>query len=260
MFSFDVGPMCDCPCLLWARPQIHSGIFHPTTLAFLQPDYDHIPLLSKGWFRGADPLGGCFAEFMKSGPNPLKSIYVAHLHVKKNIHRPKTTYIHPVLLRFRLPIPPWSAARARAARPARRAPRPRQFGLREAHRLLQRQLIGKALVAEQTEVLEHPCASRRFGLGPTGTRATGRTAKVATRSVDPVGSSRFEGGGEVSYWRCLAGETHCESHQCVGGKSVSMYSYKRSWNHSSKNLQPCMSSLCSPSSTFTQTSSPQGLS
>ena len=32
-----------------------------------------------------------------------------------------------------------------------------QFGLREAHRLLQRQLIAKALVAEQTEVLEHPC-------------------------------------------------------------------------------------------------------
>lgn len=35
-----------------------------------------------------------------------------------------------------------------------------QFGLREAHRLLQRQLIGKALVAEQTEVLEHPCLPR----------------------------------------------------------------------------------------------------
>lgn len=32
-----------------------------------------------------------------------------------------------------------------------------QFGLREAQRLLQRQLIGKALVAETTEVLEHPC-------------------------------------------------------------------------------------------------------
>ncbi|CAJ1338022.1 unnamed protein product [Effrenium voratum] len=35
-----------------------------------------------------------------------------------------------------------------------------QFGLREAQRLLQRALIGKALVAETTELLEHPCLPR----------------------------------------------------------------------------------------------------
>ena len=33
-----------------------------------------------------------------------------------------------------------------------------QFGLREAQRLLQRQLIARALMAETTEILEHPCA------------------------------------------------------------------------------------------------------
>lgn len=35
-----------------------------------------------------------------------------------------------------------------------------QFGLREAQRLLQRQLIGRALVAETTSILEHPCMPR----------------------------------------------------------------------------------------------------
>ncbi|CAE7736930.1 ENTPD1, partial [Symbiodinium pilosum] len=35
-----------------------------------------------------------------------------------------------------------------------------QFGLREAQRLLQRQLIARALVAETTSILEHPCMPR----------------------------------------------------------------------------------------------------
>ena len=40
-----------------------------------------------------------------------------------------------------------------------------QFGIREAHRLLQRQLIARALMAETTPLLEHPCLPR-WGVVP----------------------------------------------------------------------------------------------
>jgi len=72
-----------------------------------------------------------------------------------------------------------------------------QFGLREAQRLLQRQLIGKALVAETTEVLEHPCLPK--GSNSTelliGDEAAQQDAAAAGAAAFPPLTATWHGMG-----------------------------------------------------------------